>query len=182
MIRLLLILLTTTLTAVEPAAAQERPGESQRVLGEGMTHSKGVSTLVAEIYGATPAEGGWPPMRYFSPRLQARIALDRSRAPSRVPADWLRRGDVAWPSDDFHAWVLNTTGASPTRPANAVVSLGFGDGPHWGRRIHLIDQDDYWVIDSVCLFPEGRSLDAILDTPGPSEADPEGRRVRPGDC
>lgn len=167
MIRLFALLLMLALAA--PAAAQEKPGESQRRAPGGMTASDGVAELVVEFYGATPPEGGWPPMRYFSRRLQARIAVDRARPVPRVAADWLRRPGQPWPAPDFHAWVLNTTGGGGRRPASADVSLGFDGQPGHGRRLRLIDEGGYWVIDHVCLFPESLALDQILDRPGPGE-------------
>lgn len=170
MVRLLVPLLTLMLALVAPAAAQERPGESQRRAPSGMTSSDGIGELVAEIYGATPPEGGWPPMRYFSRRMQSRIVADQIRPVPRVAPDWLRRADYPWPSPRFHAWVLNTSGALGDRPASAVVSLGFDDGTGWGRRMRLIDEGGYWVIDHVCMFPEVLSLDAVLDRPGPTES------------
>lgn len=169
MVRLLILLLVLTLAPVAPVAAQEPPGESQRRAPGGMTASDGVAELTVEIYGATPPGGGWPPMRYFSRRLQARIAADRARPVPRVADDWLRQPGQRWPSKDFHAWVLNTTGGGGDRPASAIVSLGFGRQSNWSRRLRLIDEGGYWVIDDVCLFPESLSLDDVLNAPGPTE-------------
>lgn len=178
MMRLLVLLFILTLAV--PAIAREGPGKSQRRAPGGMTASNGVAELSVEIYGATPPEGGWPPLRYFSRRLQARIAVDRARPVPRVAADWLRRPGQRWPAEDFHAWVLNTTGGSGDRPTSAMVSLGFDGQEGWGRRLRLIDEGGYWVIDGVCLFPETLSLDDILDRPVPTEpgheAAPDGRR------
>ncbi len=180
MTRLLVLLLVLTLTP--SAAAQEPPGESQRRAPSGMTSSDGVGELVAEIYGATPREGGWPPMRYFSRELQARIAVDRARPVPRVPAGWLRRAGDPWPSPDFHAWVLNTSGSGGGRPASAAVSLGFDDQTGWGRRMQLIDEGGYWVIDDVCMFPEILSLDNALNIPGPTEPDHDPMPIARRNC
>lgn len=172
MIRILLII--AMLLVAVPVSAQEQPGESQRRALDGMTASDGIGPLMVEIYGATPAQGGYPPLRYFSARLQALILTDKARPSPRVPSDWLRRADMPWPDDRFRAYALNTTGAHDGRPASAAVGLWFDQEQGWGRRFHLIDHKGHWVIDGVCMSPGG-SLDRMLTTPGPTEPDDQPR-------
>lgn len=169
MIRPVALLLMLSLAA--PVAAQVPPGKSQRVAGSGMRHSDGLNALAFELYGEAVRAAGRAPDRYFSRALQARLAADRSRPVPRLAADWFIHPDAAWPSDAFYAHVLNTTGGSADRPGSASVSLGFRDRPGWGRRLGLIEQDGYWVIDNVCMFPQRAALRDVLNSPGPTEPD-----------
>lgn len=136
-------------------AAQEPPGKDQVRGPYGMGLSDGISPMILGMWNATPP-GEAPPPRYFSWELQARMAA------GDLPKGWLRPRVDAGPEDDLYIWVLNTTGPHDGGPASADVSLGFR-GSGWGRRLQLIDQDGYWVIAHVCLFPERTSLHSLLD-------------------
>ncbi len=166
MLRFLTVMMVLCLAL--PAFAQDAPGSNQKRAPGGMTASDGIAPMIANLYAEAASQGGWPPMRYFSRRLQAEIAQDLARPMPRVEASWLIRPDVPWSSDQFYAWVLNTSGASADGPASATVSIGVRD-TGWGRRLHLIDEGGYWVVANVCLFPEGTSLTEALLRPGPSE-------------
>jgi len=166
MLRFLTLLMVLCLAL--PASAQEAPGPNQKRAPGGMTASDGIAPMLADLYAESVARGGWPRMRYFSRRLQAEIAEDLARPIPRVEATWLIHPDVPWSSDQFYAWVLNTTGASADGPASATVSIGVRN-TGWGRRLHLIDEGGYWVIGEVCLFPGSVRLSDALEAPGPSE-------------
>lgn len=156
MIRFLMILMLCVAT---PVAAQEPPGQDQTRGPYGMGLGDGINPMILGLWNATPP-GEAPPMRYFSRDLQARMAA------GDLPAGWFRPRVDAGPADGLYVWLLNTTGPHDGRPASASVSMGFRDSG-WGRRLLLIDQDGYWVIDHVCLFPEGRSLHTLLDSAAP---------------
>jgi hypothetical protein len=156
MIRFLIIVMLCVAT---PVVAQEPPGKDQVRGPYGMGLSDGISAMILGMWHATPP-GEAPPPRYFSRELQARMAA------GDLPRGWLRPRVDAGPEGDRYIWVLNTTGPHDGRPASADVSLGFRDSG-WGRRLQLIDQDGYWVIGHVCLFPEATSLHGLLDPSRP---------------